>query len=386
MKKILELIILERKLNTLLAGLLLLLFVQISPAQQKSSRDIVSGELGAKINSRTLELEAKGFSGVLFISKDGQTLISKGYGLANREKQIPYSPETVFDIGSITKQFTAAAILKLEMQGKLSTSDKITKYFQEVPPDKADITLHHLLTHSAGLVGNVGASDYKKMSRDEIIKLTLNSKLLSAPGEKYKYSNVGYSLLGAIIEIVTGKPYEHYLHDNLFKPAGIKQTGYVIPKWKPENLAVGYKNDGSAWGTPLDHPWDKDGPYWNLRANGGILSTVGDLYKWHVALEGEKILSKAAKEKYFAPHIAENPEGSSFYGYGWAIEKTSRNTKRISHNGSNGYFFADFLRFVDENVVVIVATNTRNREVLREGENILSLVFTANPTSRKQPK
>lgn len=354
-----------------------LLFAQISTAQQKSFNDTVVGELGERIDRRVLELAAKGLSGVLLIAKDGRIVLNKGYGLANREKQISYTPKTVFDIGSLTKQFTGAAILKLEMQGKLRTSDKIAKYFKDVPPDKADITLHQLLTHSAGLVGDVGTDDYQKMSRDEIIKLTLNSKLLSVPGEKYKYSNVGYSLLGAIIELITGKTYERYLHDNLFKPAGMKETGYVIPKWSRANLAVGYENDGKAWGTPLDHPWDTDGPYWNLRANGGILSTVGDLYKWHLALEGEKILSKAAKEKYFAPHVPEQPARTSFYGYGWVTQKTRRDTRLIWHDGGNGFFFANFQRYVDERTVIIVATNTPKRELMREGANVLNSVFTA---------
>ena len=297
-------------------------------AQQNPSNGSVKGELGAKLDNLMRQIAGKGFSGVLLVAKDGQIALEKGYGLANRENKMAYAPKTVFDVGSITKQFTGAAILKLEMQGKLRTHDKITKYFKDVPPDKADITLHQLLTHSAGILNALGG-DYEKITRDEVIKRALASELRYVPGTKHEYSNVGYSLLGAIIEIVTGKSYERYLHDNLFKPAGMKETGYVIPKWKRENLAVGYREDGNRWGTPLDHAWDKDGPFWNLRANGGILSTVGDLYKWHLALEGEKILSKAAQEKYFAPHIKEQPEAVSFYGYGWVTQKTSRGTKLV---------------------------------------------------------
>jgi CubicO group peptidase (beta-lactamase class C family) len=348
----------------------------ISGAAQQTSKNN-GGELGTKLDAQMREIAEKGFSGVLFVAKDGKIVLDKGYGLADRENKTPYSADTVFDIGSITKQFTGAAILKLEMQGKLNTSDKISKYFKNVPTDKTDITFHHLLTHSAGLVGDVGKGDYEKMSRDEIINKVLASKLLSAPGEKYEYSNVGYSLLAAIIEIVTGKSYERYLHDQLFKPAGMKHTGYLIPKWKRENLAVGYKKDGSRWGTPLDHAWDKDGPYWNLRGNGGILSTVGDLYKWHLALEGEKILSKAAKEKYFAPHIKEQPEAVSFYGYGWVTQKTRRGTRLIWHNGGNPYFGADFRRYVDENTVVIVATNSMIPGLPQELSKIYPTIFPA---------
>lgn len=343
-------------------------------AQKSPANGLVKGALGAKLDNQLQEITGKGFSGVLLIAKDGQVVLEKGYGLANREDKITYAPKTVFTVGSITKQFTGAAILKLEMQGKLQTSDKITKYFKDVPPDKADITLHQLLTHSAGFVHAIG-DDYERLIRDEVIKKALASKLKYVPGAKHDYSNVGYSLLGAIIELVTGASYERYLHDHLFKPAGMKETGYVLPKWKPAHLAVGYHQDGKRWGTPLDHAWDKDGPYWNLRANGGILSTVGDLYKWHLALEGDQILSKEAKEKYFAPHIAEQPEAYSFYGYGWVNEKTPRGTTLIWHDGGNGFFYADFRRYIDEKVVYIVATNSRISPFRDEYNRVTQTVF-----------
>jgi CubicO group peptidase (beta-lactamase class C family) len=346
-------------------------------AQAIQPTQSVKDSLGTKLDNQMRQLAEKGFSGIVFVAKNGRIELNKGYGLANKEKKAPYSAETVFDIGSITKQFTGAAILKLEMRGKLRTTDKITKYFKDVPADKADITLHHLLTHSAGLIDVLGR-DYERMTRDELIKKALASKLQSVPGGNHKYSNLGYSLLGAIIEIVSGNSYEPYLQDNLFKPAGMKQTGYVLPKWKPENLAVGYKKDGSRWGTPKDQLWDKDGPFWNLRGNGGILSTAGDLYKWHQALANEKILSKEAKEKYFAPHIAEEPGGNSFYGYGWVIQKTRRGTNLIWHNGGNPYFFADFRRYVDDNVVVIVATNSPMEPFERDFGRIVQSIFSSD--------
>ncbi|HSK73496.1 MAG TPA: serine hydrolase domain-containing protein [Pyrinomonadaceae bacterium] len=359
-------------------AILCVLLLAVAAAAQQKSKNIVRGELSAKLDSQMQQLAGKGFSGVLFVVKDGQIVLNNGYGLANKEDKIPYSADTVFDIGSITKQFTGAAILKLEMQGKLRTTDKISKYFKGVPTDKADITLHHLLTHSAGLIGDLGG-DYEPLTRDELIQKALASKLQYVPGEKHDYSNLGYSLLGGIIEIVTGKSYERYLHDNLFKPAKMNQTGYVIPKWQRENLAVGYsRKDGSRWGTPTEQLWDKDGPFWNLRANGGILSTAQDLYKWHLALEGEKILSKAAKEKYYTPHIAEEPGGNSFYGYGWVIQKTSRGTKIIWHNGGNPYFFADFRRYVDDDVVIIVATNSAMQPLQKDFVQVMQSIFSAD--------
>lgn len=357
-------------------------FVQIISAQHKPAENVVSGELGSKLDGQMQTLSGKGFSGVLLIAKDGKIILDKGYGLADHDNKIAYNPDTIFDIGSITKQFTGAAILKLEMQGKLLTSDKISKYFKDTPADKTDITIHQLLTHSAGFIDVLG-DDYEKLTREEMIKGAMASKLIFAPGERYEYSNLGYSLLGAIVEMVSGKSYEKYLHDNLFKPAAMMQTGYLIPKWKRENLAVGYEPNGKRWGTPLDHLWDKDGPYWNLRANGGILSTVNDLYKWHLALAGERVLSKAAKEKYFTPYVPEQPEKISYYGYGWVIQKTRRGTNIIWHNGGNGFFFADFRRYIDDKTTVIVATNSRMDDLAGDFMKSINEVVVADASKLK---
>jgi hypothetical protein len=139
-------------------------------------------------------------------------------------------------------------------------------------------------------------------------------------------------------------------------------------------VAHGYGPEGD-WGTPLDKAWAPDGPWWNLRGNGGILSTVGDFYKWHQALEGEAILSKEEKEKYFKPWVPENEEGSSFYGYGWAIARTPRGTRLITHNGGNGIFGADFRRYVDEGVVIIAGSNQASFPIFPVSNQIARLVF-----------
>ncbi len=313
------------------------------------------GDLSTKLEAYLGRLEKLGFSGTVLVAKDGKIVLEKGYGMADRERKIPMAADSVISIGSITKQFTAAAILKLEMAGKLRVEEPIGRFFPGAPPEKAAITIHQLLTHSAGLDSDYGPSDYEAVSRDEIVRRVFAAPLRTPPGREYFYSNAGYSLLAAIVEILSGKSYEAYLRENLFEPAGMKATGYKVA-WHEGQVAHGYV-DGKDWGTILDKAWDKDGPYWNLRGNGGLHSTAGDMYRWHLALEGEKVLSKEAKEKYFKPHVPEGPEGDSYYAYGWAIFETPRKTRLVAHNGGNGVFFADFRRYVDENVVIYAASN-----------------------------
>ncbi len=335
----------------------------------------VKGVVATNLDKRFSDLVGKDFSGVVLVVQNGTVILAKGYGFADRVGKVPYTTDTVFDIGSITKPFTASAILKLEMNSQLKVTDAITQYFQDVPDDKKEITLHHLLTHTAGFRDSLGG-DYEKVGRDEFIKLALASKLRSKPGKSYSYSNVGYSLLGAIIEQVTGVSYEKHLHDSLFVPAGMTKTGYVLPKWKKGELARGYQR-GKDWGTPLDRAWAGDGPYWHLRANGGLLSTVGDLYRWSVALQGEDVLSLAAKEKQFTPHASEGFLSGTHYGYGWSIGKTRTGKPTWEHNGSNDVFFADFRIYPEDRVIVILATNASGLKYASELNNVAEAVLSA---------
>lgn len=324
-----------------------------------------------------------GFSGAVLVARSGKILLSRGYGMSNREQVVPNTNQTAYLIGSITKQFTAAAILKLQMMGKLDVQDRISKYFKKVPQDKRKITIHHLLTHTSGLADAIG-DDFEPISRDEFIRRALSSKLQHKPGKQYQYSNVGYSLLGAIIEIVSQKSYEVFLNEQLFRPAKILMTGYRVPRWGPEDLAHGY--DGNQdWGTILDKPSAEDGPYWNLRANGGLLSTVTDLYQWHKVLKDDRILSEEAKKLYYMPHVKEGPEANTFYGYGWVVAMTPRNTKVVAHNGGNGIFSADFRRYLEEDVVIIVCSNIAGQKAWQIAEQIDRILFPAPSQSLAKP-
>lgn len=345
---------------------------------QIANADVTESPIQAWIDRNA----SSGYSGAVLVSRGGDILVSKGFGLADKESGKPYTADTVVDILSITKQFTAAAILKLQEQGALSVNDPVTRFFDDVPDDKKSITLHHLLTHTSGLKDSF-EGDYSRVTRDDLERSIWKSRLLSVPGEEYSYSNVGYGLLGIVIEKVSGKSYEAFLNENLFQPAGMKWTGYRLPEWEPENFAVGYRSHavgsyrwlarlrswfgaGDRWGTPLDQSWADDGPWWSLRANGGILSTLNDLHRWHLALEDDVVLSASSKNQLYFPHVRESPDGNAYYAYGWVVSKEKGKVTQIYHDGGNPYFFSFFYRSVEHNFLLLFSTNTWG--AVRSGE------------------
>jgi CubicO group peptidase (beta-lactamase class C family) len=294
--------------------------------------------------------------GTLVAARDSKLLHCRGFGLANRKARIAAGCDTVYDTMSMTKQFTAAAILKLEMMGKLRVTDRITAHLGPVPKDKRRITLHHLLTHTSGLIDALGG-DYEPLSRERMLSGALESRLRSRPGHEHHYSNLGYSVLAAIIERASGMGYEQFLARHLFAPAGMTQTGYVLPRWSRDQVAVEYDARGRPHGKPFDHPWADDGPYWNLRGNGGLLSTARDMFRWHLALERNTVLSRRAKHKLFKPHVREQPGGDTFYGYGWVIPQPGRSGRVAWHNGGNGWSYGELTRLLGPGVMVFWATN-----------------------------
>lgn len=301
----------------------------------------------------------EGASGTVAAARDGELVHCAGFGMADREARTRAGCDTAYDIQSLTKQFTAAAILKLEMIGRLRVSDPIGEYLGPVPDDKRGITVHHLLTHTAGLIDSLGG-DYRPLSREELVTGALESKLRSPPGARYRYSNLGYGLLAAIVEEASGVGYEEFLAEHLFTPAGMTETGYVRPEWEPGQVAVEYDARGEPRGRPFDRPWADDGPYWNLRGNGGLLTTAPDIFRWHLALEGGEILDRRAKERLFEPHVREG-EGS-YYGYGWVVEE-GRHGRIAWHDGGNAWNLSVLTRLLDEGVMVFWATNAfRDRD------------------------
>jgi CubicO group peptidase (beta-lactamase class C family) len=295
-------------------------------------------------------------SGTFVAARGVRMLHCRGFGLADRERRVEAGCDTVYDTMSMTKQFTAAAILKLEMMGRLRVSDPIAAHIGPVPKDKRRITVHHLLTHTSGLIASLGG-DYEPLSRERMLARALKSRLRSAPGEEHYYSNLGYSVLAAIVEKASGMGYEEFLAEHLFAPAGMTRTGYVLPDWRPQQVAVEYDARGRARGRPFDHRWAGTGPWWNLRGNGGLLSTARDMFRWHVALKRGKVLDRRAKRKLFKAHVREEPGGDTHYGYGWVMSESGRFGRVAWHNGGNRWSYGELARLLDAGVMVFWVTN-----------------------------
>jgi CubicO group peptidase (beta-lactamase class C family) len=310
-------------------------------------------------------------SGYFIMGSGGEISLRKAIGLANRAEEIPFSDKTLYSIGSITKSITATAILVLEERGKLKTTDLITKYYEAVPADKQSITIHHLLTHSAGFGGALG-DDYEVINTADFTERAFRTPLHFTPGNDYMYSNVGYSLLGIIIEKLSGESYDAFIQKNIFAPAGMKTAGYTNPNVDYMHIAHGYLPDGSDWGTARDKTWNGSEPYWHLKANGGILVSADDMYRFYLALRNNTILSKASLAKQVMAHVKEG-EDDSYYGYGFAV---SKNGEVVQHNGSNRIFKADFRWFPKEDKFLFAVTNDANVRLFRLNDELIDIMRT----------
>lgn len=310
------------------------------------------------------------FNGSILIAQHGTILLSKGYGMANIELDVPNSPDTKFRLGSVTKQFTAMAIIQLQEKGLLSVTDPLSKYIPDYPDGKK-ITLHHLLTHTSGIPDLAGLPELQKIKTlespvEKTIGLFKNKPLEFEPGEKYQYSNSGYILLGYIIEKITGKSYEAYLKENIFDPLEMHNTGYDHHSTIIKNRAAGY-----AWG--------KDGlknaDYIDMsipHAGGALFSTVKDLYTWDRALYTEKLVNKISLKQIFTPF-------KNNYGYGWRIEKVlDRNCVR--HGGGIEGFRAEITRFVDDDACIIVLSNFEHAAVPEISKDLAAILFKEDYT------
>jgi CubicO group peptidase (beta-lactamase class C family) len=327
-----------------LAAFLLCIMLQPVSAAGFQKGFVMTG-LGDELDDWLMSFNREGYSGAVLVAKNGEIVLHKGYGLADRERRIQNTPSTIFHVASVGKIFTSAAVLRLEMRGKLRTGDLISKYLGPFPKEKNGATIHHLLTHTSGLARDGSVLDYS--SRKAFIQSVKDAPLESAPGEKYRYSNAGYTLLAAIVEEVSGRPFEKYLQRNIFDPADMTSTGYAWdPRFARARVAVGYIGDTLETLKPTPRVSDQ----WGNRGPGHILTTVGDLYKWVEALRKNKILSEQAKEKMLTPHFHEQ-------GYGWYVTRTTRGTLMARRGGAREDFESRIQWYVEEDVVVIYTVN-----------------------------
>ena len=287
------------------------------------------------------------------VIKKGKTIVNKGYGLANVELNVAADQKTVFRLGSVSKQFFTTAIMKLQDDGKLSIDDSVHKFFSDAPETWRPILVKHLMSHSSGLKRESPAYDNFKMITDlNIIKAAYPLPLDFKTGEKYQYCNLAYYMLAQIITQVSGMPWDKYIHENFFVPAGMKNTYLtdfyeVIP-----NRATGYM-----------HNKDKllnATAMFAIRPSGGFLSTTTDMIKWDKVIAEKKIiLKKESWELLWQPFIknSTNQNSNSYYGFGWVIDDWNGH-RTISHGGSNSGFKSYYSRFINDGLSIIVLTNT----------------------------
>jgi len=297
-----------------------------------------------------------GFTGSVLVAKNGVVLLSKGYGLADRNKKIPNTGQTKFRIASVTKQFTAMAILILQSRGKLDLQDSVCNYFSACPPAWQTITLHQLLTHTSGIPDYYSSPDWTNyqatpMAPSELIEHFKDQPLDFQPGTMWKYSNSGYEVLGKIIEQVSKTSYESFIKDNILNPLKMEETGYLE---NAGDLAIGYPDAYTTQPANFEHPS-------TLFASGGLYTTVNDLYLWDQALFTGKLIPKELLDKMFTPYIslADMPGiTGSGYGYGWFIGE-NKNHRILFHTGRIEGFNALNSVYPDDKVIVIVLSNQR---------------------------
>ena len=357
------------------AGALLLWCAAIVSAQTEAPASVAPLDAGALKPKIEQYLDAQArvflFGGTVLVARNGEVLFSKGYGPANAEWDIPNTPETKFRLGSITKQFTATAVLRLQEQKKLSVQDPICTHLSPCPDAWKPITIHHLLTHTSGIPSYTGRPEYGKTmmmpkSKDDMVAGFRDLPLEFVPGEQFKYNNSGYFLLGVIIETVAGRKYEEVLRDEIFVPLGMQDTGYDWSEPLLTRRASGYSRRDH--GLVNARFLDMQQPY----SAGALYSTVGDLLTWDRALDADRVLPKTALDAMFTPF-------KNDYAYGWSItpaDKGPSGKLQIGHGGGINGFSTMYTRVPEDKVAVIVLSNVENVNAGAVARDILSMLYS----------
>lgn len=295
------------------------------------------------------------FNGSVLVAKKGTVLLDKGYGYRNAANKILNDEKTIYQLGSVTKQFTSAIILKLQEEKKLDVQDKLSKYFPAYPKGDS-ITIEQLLTHTSGIYNYTNSADFmaneitKPSNREKIMALFKDKPVDFSPGTGWNYSNSGYSLLGYIIEIAAKKPYEEMVRKYIFTPLQMTHSGFDFTHLKSNEKATGYFK--------LDNTIASAAPMVDSSISfsaGAIYSTTSDLYRWHKALEANVILSKAQQEKAYTP-VRNN------YGYGWTIDSVD-GKRRVGHGGGIHGFITNIARVPEDDVCIVLLSNASNEAI-----------------------
>jgi CubicO group peptidase (beta-lactamase class C family) len=333
--------------------LLLLAFLSPTRAAPAVPDTTVNGPEALRMHRYLQALVPFGFHGTALVAHHDTVLLHQAYGIADPTTGRPNTTGTMFSTGSVTKQFTATAIMKLASLGRLSTDDAITDYIDDVPADKRAITLHHLLTHTAGLRPAYG-DDLEVIARDDLVRRIFAAPLDNPPGERFEYSNAGYTLLAVIVEKVTDMPYEEYLRETFYLPNHMTRTGLTSLAIDPSRVARAHNRE-QGYPSPAERPAGA----WNLYGNGGQLSTTGDMYRWIRALRAGELVPHAYQGRMFTGYAAEGPEGRCHYGYGWSICESRRGGDVVWHNGGAvGLWGCAIYQYIDDDAVIIVFTNS----------------------------
>jgi CubicO group peptidase (beta-lactamase class C family) len=285
------------------------------------------------------------------VIKDGQIILAKGYGLANVELQAPVKPETIFQSGSMGKQFTATAVMMLVEAGKLNLDDSIRKYFTDAPATWENIKIRNLLTHTGGTTDYPNDFDFRRdYTEDELLKRAEAIPLAFQPGEKWSYSNLGYVLLGILIHKVSGQFYGDFLQEHVFKPLGMNTARIISEADIVPNRAAGYR---LVKGELKNQEWVS--PTLNTTADGALYLTIYDMAKWDAALYTEKLLKQSSLEQMWTP-VKLNNGKTSAYGFGWSLGEV-RGHRIIEHGGAWQGFKSYIARYVGDKLTVVVFAN-----------------------------
>lgn len=316
----------------------------------------------------------KGFQGVVLVARDGQVLFQKGYGNAVQGWDIGNTPDTKFELASLTKQFTGAAILLLAQAGKLDIDAPVSRYYRQAPDSWRSITIKQLITHTSGIPNN-DLNDFNKglcvpYTTDELIATFRSRPLKFEPGTKWVYTNTEYYLLAYIIESVSGETYVDFLTHHVFQPLAMNASGFAPTLAIIPQMAEGYARDGKS----LRH---RDYFDRSLEIGaGGVYSTVSDMLRWNEALNAGKLLNRKSLDLMFTPSSPGN------YGFGWFIEKQPRS--KAYHEGSDPGFAAFEIRYPEQNVFVIVLANLEDTPVRIAANGLGELLLTGQiPTDLK---